>query len=260
VYFVPEILRFLKMPKDAPSKPVLVARGRRWLTLQWGRIVLLIVGRSSPDPAWRRAHAECRGLNCGARKGEGDMPRLVVFNNVTLDGYFAGKNGDIGWAHRDQKDAEWDEFVAENASAGGRLLLGRVTYELMASYWPSPAAAQNAPVMAEQMNSLPKTVFSRTLDRALWSNTKLVKGGLAEEVRAMKRRPGEDIAILGSGSIVRQLVQEGLIDEYQIVVNPIVLGAGRTMFEGLKEKLPLKRTRQRAFGNGNVLLCYEPTA
>lgn len=186
------------------------------------------------------------------------MPRLVVFENVTLDGYFAGQNGDISWAHGDQKDPEFDEFVAENASGGGRLLLGRVTYDLMASYWPTPAAAQNDPDVAEGMNSLPKIVFSRTLEKTTWSNTTLKKGDLAGEVKKMRKEPGEHIAILGSGSIVSQLTKEGLIDEYQVVVHPVVLGTGRTMFDGIREKLPLKLTKTRAFGNGNVLLCYEP--
>jgi dihydrofolate reductase len=110
------------------------------------------------------------------------------------------------------------------------------------------------------MNGMPKVVFSRTLNQASWSNTKLVKGDLVAEVRRMKQEPGEDMAILGSGSLVSQLVPEGLIDEFQIVVNPVVLGKGRTMFDGIKEKLNLKRTRTRAFGNGNVLLCYQPMA
>jgi dihydrofolate reductase len=188
------------------------------------------------------------------------MPRLVVFNQVTLDGYFAGANGDISWAHKDSRDAEWNEFVAGNASGGGRLLFGRVTYDLMAGYWPTPLAARNDPVVAEGMNRMPKVVFSRTLDKASWSNTKLVKGDLAQEVRKLKREPGEDIAILGSGSIVSQLTQERLIDEYQIVVNPVVLGEGRTMFDGIKDRLTLKHTRTRSFGNGNVLLSYEPMA
>ncbi|HMA16988.1 MAG TPA: dihydrofolate reductase family protein, partial [Thermoanaerobaculia bacterium] len=192
----------------------------------------------------------------GSRRG--NMPRLIVFNSVTLDGYFAGPNGDLSWAHRDRPDAEWDAFVAGNASGGGRLLLGRKTYELMASYWPTPQAAKNDPAVAEGMNRLEKIVFSRTLKRASWSNTRLVKGNLVEEVRRMKKEPGEGIAILGSGSIVSQLAPEDLIDEYQLVVNPVVLGAGRTMFEGIPEKLTLRRTNVRAFGNGNVLLCYEP--
>ncbi len=188
------------------------------------------------------------------------MPRLIVFENVTLDGYFTGSNGDLSWAHEKEKDPEWDEFIAENASGGGRLLLGRKTYELMASYWPTPQAAKNDPEVAKGMNSLPKVVFSRTLDKATWSNTSLVKGDLAEEVRKMKKGPGDHIAILGSGSIVSRLAQEGLIDEYQIVVYPVVLGKGRTLFDGLKRTLALKRTRNRAFRNGNVLICYEPTA
>jgi len=186
------------------------------------------------------------------------MRKLVVFNNVTLDGYFAGVNGDIGWAHK--SDPEWNAFVADNASGGGLLLFGRVTYELMTAYWPTPEALKNDPVVAERMNNLPKIVFSRTLDKASWKNTKLVKGDPAAEVRKMKKEPGKDMAIFGSGSIVSHLAQEGLVDEYQIVMNPVVLGKGRTMFDGIKEKLTLKRTKTRTFGNGNVLLCYEPMA
>jgi dihydrofolate reductase len=186
------------------------------------------------------------------------MRKLAVFNNVTLDGYFVTMNGDMSWAHK--QDAEWNAFVQANASGGGELLFGRITYEMMASYWPTPHAIENFPVVAEGMNNLPKAVFSRTLDRASWSNTKLVKGDLAAEVRKMKKQPGKDMVILGSGSIVSQLAQEGLIDEYQVAVNPIVLGKGRTMFDGVKDKLTLKLTKTRPFANGSVVLCYEPAA
>jgi len=186
------------------------------------------------------------------------MRRLVVFNSVSIDGYFVDLNGDMSWAKNATPDAEWDAFGEENAKGGGMLLFGRITYEMMASFWPTPLAAQIDPVVAERMNSLPKVVFSRTLSQASWSNTKLVKGDMAAEVRKMKQEPGQGMAILGSGSIVSQLAQEGLVDEYQIVVNPVVLGAGRTMFDGITENLSLKLTKTRAFGNGNVLLCYEP--
>ena len=135
-----------------------------------------------------------------------------------------------------------------------------LTYQIMASYWPTPAAMKSLPDVAEGMNRLPKVVFSRTLDKVTWSNTKLLKGNLAEEVRAMKKEAGEDMVILGSGSIVSQLAREGVIDEYQVVVNPVVLGRGRTMFEGLEAKLDLKLARTRTFANGNVLLCYEAAA
>lgn len=187
------------------------------------------------------------------------MRKVVVFNQVSLDGYFAGANGDISWAHEAPQDAEWKAFVSENASNGGVLVFGRITYEMMLSYWPTPQALKDNPVVAQGMNSLPKVVFSRTLAKASWDNTRLVKSDPPGEVRKMKQEAGNDMVILGSGSIVSQLAQEGLIDEYQIIVNPVAIGAGRTMFEGVK-KLALKRTKTRAFGNGNVLNCYEHRA
>jgi dihydrofolate reductase len=128
----------------------------------------------------------------------------------------------------------------------------------MAGYWPSPAARENDPVVADRMNAMPKIVFSRTLDKAAWANSRLVKGGLETEIRNLKNGPGEDMAIMGSGSIVSQLAPEALIDEFQVIVIPIVLGKGRTMFEGVQKRLRLKLTKTRAFQNGSVLLCYEP--
>ncbi len=186
------------------------------------------------------------------------MRKVIVFNHVTLDGYFTDKQGDMSWAHK--RDPEWNAFVAQNASGGGVLLFGRITYDLMASYWPTPAAMKNSPTVAEGINKVPKVVFSRTMDKASWNNTKLVKGDPAQEVRTLKASPGEDMVILGSGSIVSQLAQAGLIDEYQMVVCPIVLGDGKTLFEGVDKKLPLKLAKSRTFGNGNVLLSYELAA
>lgn len=186
------------------------------------------------------------------------MRKLHVFNSVTLDGYFTSPDGDMTWAHK--QDPEWNEFTSGNASGRGELLFGRVTYEMMASFWPTAQAAQMLPTVAEGMNTMSKVVFSRTLDKATWRNTTLVKGDLVSEVRQMKQASGNDLVILGSGSIVAQLAQAGLIDEYQIVVCPVVLGRGRTLFEGVKERVNLKLTKSRAFGNGNVVLWYEPTA
>jgi dihydrofolate reductase len=192
------------------------------------------------------------------------MRKLAMFNQVSLDGYFSGAGGDIRWlkdsAEDAAKDAGWNAFVAGNARAGGVLLFGRITYELMASYWPTPLAAEHDPIVAERMNSLPKVVFSRTLRTASWHNTTLMSGDPATTVRKMKSQPGPDLAILGSGSIVSQLAQEGLIDEYQIVVYPVALGEGMPLFRGLTRGLPLRLTNTRTFGNGNVLLCYAPRA
>ena len=186
------------------------------------------------------------------------MRKLIVFNSVSLDGYFTGPNGDFSWAHQGADDAEYQAFVAENASGGGQLLLGRITYELMAGYWPTPMALQNNPQVAASMNSMPKVVFSRTLEQATWSNSQLVKGDIAAEVRKLKTEPGSGMAILGSGAIVTQLAPEGVIDEYQVMVNPVVLGSGRTMFAGVRERLNLRLTKTRPFRNGKVLLSYEP--
>lgn len=184
------------------------------------------------------------------------MRKVIVFNNISLDGYFTDPNNDMSWAHRE--DPEFNAFTAENASGEGVLLFGRKTYDLMASFWPTPQAAQMMPEVAAGMNRMPKVVFSRTMDKATWNNTTLVKSDPAGAVRKMKNEPDPDMVIFGSGSIVSLLAGEGLIDEYQFVVVPIVLGAGRIMFEGLKERLTLKLTRSRTFRNGNVFLCYEP--
>jgi dihydrofolate reductase len=181
------------------------------------------------------------------------MRRLSVFNNVTLDGYFTDAHGDMSWAYNRSSDPEWDAFVAGNAKGGGVLLFGRITYEMMLSYWPTPMAAENNPVIADRMNNGQKIVVSNTLDKATWKNTRVIKGNLAEEIRNLKNEPGENITILGSGTIVSQLAKEGLIDAYQLVVNPVILGKGRTMFDS---SLSLELTQTRAFGNGNVLLTY----
>ena len=186
------------------------------------------------------------------------MRKLIVFNHVSLDGYFTDANGDMRFAQNPIPDAEWDAFVAGNAGNGGTLVFGRVTYDLMVSFWPTPMAAEQMPDVAERMNSLPKIVFSRKMKEASWQNTKLVKNDMAGEIRKMKKEDGENMVIFGSGTVVSQLAQENLIDEYQFVVDPVVLGKGRTMFDGVKEKFVLKLKSSRTFANGNVLLCYEP--
>ena len=186
------------------------------------------------------------------------MRRLIVFDTISLDGYFTDQRGEMRWSYNAIKDNEWDAYVDSNASGGGMMVFGRITYELMAGYWPTDFATRSFPVIAERMNQGPKIVFSRTLQSPAWSNTRLVKQGLTEEIRKLKSESGPGLAILGSGSIVAQLTQERLIDEYQFIVAPIILGGGRTLFEGIKEKLSLKLVETRAFKNGNVLLRYTP--
>jgi dihydrofolate reductase len=183
------------------------------------------------------------------------MRNLRAFNFVTLNGFYKGPNGEIDW-HR--HGAEENEYAAEALGSGSTLLFGRVTYEMMAGYWPTPMAIQNDPVVADGMNKAEKILFSRTLKKAEWKNTRLVKDDIVEEIRKMKRLPGKDMTILGSGSIVTQFAEEGMIDEYQIMVDPVALGDGTPLLKGIRHKLDLELISTRTFGSGVVLLCYRP--
>lgn len=183
------------------------------------------------------------------------MRKVNVFNNVSLDGFFTDAKGDMSWAHK--QDEEWNAFASANASGNGELLFGRVTYNMMAAFWPTPQAAKMLPKVAAGMNAMRKTVFSRTLDTVSWQNTILMKGDLVTEVRRLKQQPGPDIVIMGSGSIVSQLTQARLIDEYQLVLNPIVVGRGRSLFETVVDKVSLTLTKTQSFRNGNVVMWYE---
>jgi dihydrofolate reductase len=183
------------------------------------------------------------------------MRRLFAFNLVTLDAYFEGPKREIDWHN---VDAEFNEYAVDMLNSVDMLLFGRVTYELMAGYWPTPDAIKNDPLVAEKMNNLTKIVFSRTLEKAEWNNTRLVKDNIEEEIKKMKKQQGKDIALLGSGSIMSRFAQHGLIDEYRIMVNPIVLGSGNPLFKGIENRLHLKLLKTRTFRNGNVLLYYEP--
>jgi dihydrofolate reductase len=128
----------------------------------------------------------------------------------------------------------------------------------MAGFWPTPEAIRTDPIVAGKMNALPKVVFSRTLDKVEWNNTRLVKVNMEEEIGKMKQLPGKDMALLGSGTIMAGLARTGLIDEYRIMVNPLVLGAGTPLFKGISRRLDLKLLEAQAFHNGNVALRYEP--
>lgn len=183
------------------------------------------------------------------------MGKVTVFNFVTLNGFFKGPNEDTSW-HK--HGGEESEYSAENLKSGNTLLFGRVTYEMMASFWPTPMAIENFPIVAEGMNKAEKIVFSRTLKNVAWNNAKVVNGDIAEEVKKMKQRPGKDMTLLGSGSILTQFAEQGLIDEYQIMVDPVVIDDGTPMFQNIKHKLDLKLTGTRTFKSGVVLLCYQP--
>src|SRR5690242_5349312 len=139
------------------------------------------------------------------------MQKLAVFNSVSVDGYYRTVQGDMDWAHR--HDAEWDAYVSDNArNANGTLLFGRVTYQMMESFWPTEMAREMMPQVAEGMNRVAKVVFSTTLEKVGWNNVRLFRGNLLAEVRKLKQESGPGITIMGSGTLVAPLAAAGLID------------------------------------------------
>ena len=172
---------------------------------------------------------------------------------VSLDGFFAGPNGELDWF-------VWDEVLKDYSistlSVVDTLLFGRVTYELMAGYWPS--ATEEDPVIAKGMNTLQKIVFSRSLKSADWNNSRVVREVIPEEIMQLKQQAGKDMVIYGSGSLVSAFANLGLIDEYRFIVNPVVLGSGKPLFKGFKDRFNLKLLEARTLGSENVLLSYQP--
>jgi len=187
------------------------------------------------------------------------MRKVLLSNLVTLDGFFAGPNGELDWHVVDE---EFNKYAIDLLSKVDALLFGRVTYQLMADYWPAaatnPSTSKNDLEIADKMNNLSKIVFSKTLQEVKWNNSRLVKENIAEEISKMKQQPGKDMVIFGSGSIVSTLMQHGLIDEYRIIVNHVVLGNGKPLFKGINGKQNLKLLNTKVFDSGIIILFYEP--
>jgi dihydrofolate reductase len=183
------------------------------------------------------------------------MRRLILQMMVSVDGYFEGPGREIDWHN---VDAEFNDLAISFLDTVDTLLFGRVTYELMAGYWPSEHAVKDDPIVAGKMNALRKVVVSRTLNRVAWNNSTLVKGDLIDEVRKLKQQPGKDIAVFGSSDVAVALVPHGLIDEYRIMVNPVILGSGKSLLRSLDRRQKLKLLESKVFRSGNVLLCYRP--
>ncbi len=188
------------------------------------------------------------------------MAKIGVFNFVSLDGFFAGPNGEIDWFKSIGKDDEYERYTQGQSSGGSTLLFGRTTYEMMKSYWPTEAAIQNDPHMAATLNDSPKIVFSKTLrsveEGPHWKNVRLLHEIDPVEIRKLKEPAGGGMTLLGSGSIVQQLANLDLIDEVQLIVVPMVLGAGKPLFEGVHRR-NLKLLEARAFKNGITSLRYQ---
>jgi dihydrofolate reductase len=189
---------------------------------------------------------------------ECDMGKVIASEFVTLDGYMVGPNEDMSWV-RNNFNEDMAKYAGDLMNSMDTILLGRVTYEIMADAWPKNTE-QSAPG-ADKMNSTPKIVFSRTLDKAewgKWNNARVVKDHVSDEIAALKRQPGKDIVIYGSANLVQGFSRLGLIDEYQLLVHPLVLGGGKRLFPNMTQPLKLKLLRTDAYRNGVVVLYYQP--
>ena len=163
------------------------------------------------------------------------MRKVLFFMLISVDGYFEGPDRNINWHNVDE---EFNEFSIEQLNSVDVLLFGRVTYEMMANFWPTAYAIETDPVVATKMNSMPKIVFSRMLSKPEWQNTRLVKDNFSEEILKLKQQPGKDLIILGSSDLAVTFLKVGLLDEIRILVNPVILSAGKPVFKGIEKNSP----------------------
>jgi len=183
------------------------------------------------------------------------MKRINSYTFITLNGFFKGLNEDISWHRHEGPESE---HAVEGLGGGGMLLFGRKTYEMMSSFWPTPAAMNSMPEIAKGMNSAEKIVFSKTIKEAKWNNTKIISDNIVEEVRKLKESGSKDMTILGSGSILSLFADNGLIDEYQFMIDPVVIGEGSSVLKNITKKLDLKLTKSKVYKSGVILAIYEP--
>lgn len=182
------------------------------------------------------------------------MSRISAYNFLSLNGFYKGANEDISWHKHREEQAKYSE---DSLSSGNILLFGRKTYEMMASFWPTPSAAEMFPGVAAGMNRAEKIVFSKTLSKADWAGTRIISGDIVERMKEWKASAARDMTILGSGSIVSLFSDHGLVDSYQFMIDPIALAQGVSVFHGMKKNLELRLTHSRVFDNGIVLLEYQ---
>jgi dihydrofolate reductase len=193
-------------------------------------------------------------------KKEGNMGRVVVSEFVTLDGVMEDPGGAEGfdrggWALQIERGAEGDKFKLDEVLTADALLLGRVTYQGFAEAWPSRTDEAG---FADKMNSMRKYVVSTTLEEAEWSNSRLIKDNVAEEISKLRQEPGGDILVAGSRRLVQTLIEHDLVDEYRLMVFPVVLGAGKRLFGERSEKTDLRLVDSKAVGAGVLILTYHP--
>jgi dihydrofolate reductase len=181
--------------------------------------------------------------------------RLYIANMISADGYFEGQGHDLSWHN---VDAEYNDYSIDMLESVDRLLFGRKTWEMMAAYWSTEQAKKNDPQVAGLMNSLPKHLCSRTLKKADWQNSHIVREPALETIGAWKKEEGRDIAVFGSSELCKALLQAGLVDELRLIVTPVLLGQGHSLFEGLTAQHKLTLMGLQSYASGNILIRYKP--
>jgi dihydrofolate reductase len=183
------------------------------------------------------------------------MGTLTAYNFLTLNGFFKGIEEDISWhAH----GGEEEQYSVESLQGGGVLLFGHKTYDMMASFWPTPLAEQQFPDVAAGMNQAEKIVFSRKPFTPEWKNARAISGDILKEVARFKEQSGKNMTILGSGTIISLFAEHGLIDEYQFMIDPVAIPNGTPVFAGITKKIELDLIDSKVFKSGVVLLSYRP--
>jgi dihydrofolate reductase len=184
------------------------------------------------------------------------MRTLASFIVTSLDGFYEGPNGEFDWLI---PDGEFNDFAVRQLDEADTLGFGRATYEHMAAYWPTDQARGNDPAITSRMNTKPKLVFSTALEHARWSNTTIIAGEAVDQIGAVKTAPGGELLVLGSAHLTAHFAAAGVLDELRIMVCPIAIGQGRSLFGDLKDRLSLSLVDVRQFDSGNVLLTYRPS-
>jgi dihydrofolate reductase len=184
------------------------------------------------------------------------MKKIIFQIMISLDGYYEGPNGEINWHNVDE---ELNNHAINLLNNVDTLLFGRKTYDLMVNFWPTKLAAEADPVVAKLMNQHNKVVVSRTLEGVNWgNNTLLINHNVVEEIENLKVQNGKDIALFGSSNLATTLIGHGLIDEFRVIVCPVILGGGSILFNGLQEMTDLKLQKTTMLQSGKIILQYTP--
>jgi dihydrofolate reductase len=193
------------------------------------------------------------------------MRRVILAMQMTLDGFSTGPNGEMDYLPPFNDEKSWKDLHEEmwnQLRSADTFLLGRVTYQIWEKYWPaaatSPSSAKNDIEFSKFADKTQKIVFSKTLEKAEWQNTRLVKENIAEEIARMKQQPGKNMVVAGGAGIAQTFIRLGLIDEYLVTVHPVILGIGKPLFGNLGDKIKLKLVGTKTFNTGAVELRYQP--